>query len=163
MDNRTQDMPIAHQPIGTEITKRDDAQSIIESGTEFMNSTSEMLQSAEGALNSINKCLNSVQGIVESVGSSVTAWKKIDKEMLAMNIHFEQFSKEMDVNLNKYKTRIPLIEKQLDSINCNLSKILDFVLTMDARTEQEMDFKMKMMDRIDIFLNTISTTMMNLL
>ena len=69
----------------------------------------------------------------------------------------------MDVNLNKYKTRIPLIEKQLDSINCNLSKILDFVLTMDARTEQEMDFKMKMMDRIDIFLNTISTTMMNLL
>ena len=93
----------------------------------------------------------------------MTSWKEIDREMLAMSLHFEQFSKELDVNLDKYKTRIPLIEKQLDSINGNLSKMLDFVLTMNVKTEQEMDFKMKMMDRIDSFLNTISTTMMSLL
>ena len=42
-------------------------------------------------------------------------------------------------------------------------KILDYVIAMDAKTEAEMEMKMRMMDRIDLFLNTISTTMMNLL
>jgi len=130
---------------------------------EVLNATSDVLQSAEGTLNSISNCLNSLQSVVSSVGSSVTAWKEIDKQMLEMNLHFETFSKELDVNLDKYKTRIPLIEKQLDAINGNLSKMLDYVLTLNAETDQEMDFKMRMMDRIDVFLNTISTTMMNLL
>lgn len=107
--------------------------------------------------------MNSIKGVVDSVGSSLVAWKEIDKEMLAMSLHFERFSKELDTDLSKYKARIPLIEKQLDAINVNLTKILDFVLAMDAKSEQEMDFKMKMMDRIDSFLNTISSTMMNLL
>ncbi len=139
------------------------AQQQADSETAKVDASSGTLQSAEGTLDTINNCLNSVQGIIESVGSSVTSWKEIDREMLAMSLHFEQFSKELDVNLDKYKTRIPLIEKQLDSINGNLSKMLDFVLTMNVKTEQEMDFKMKMMDRIDSFLNTISTTMMSLL
>ena len=153
MNNKTfhqnQELWAAQQQAGSETAKVDAS-----SGT---------LQSAEGTLDTINNCLNSVQGIIESVGSSVTSWKEIDREMLAMSLHFEQFSKELDINLDKYKTRIPLIEKQLDSINGNLSKMLDFVLTMNVKTEQEMDFKMKMMDRIDSFLNTISTTMMSLL
>ncbi|HCY73822.1 MAG TPA: hypothetical protein DHU75_07025 [Rikenellaceae bacterium] len=158
-----QELQIVKHPVDREIAKIDATKSCIDSGTEFMNVTSKMLQSAEYSLNSMNNCLNSVRSIVESAGSSVTAWKEIEKEMFAMSLHFEQFSKELDVNLDKYKTRIPLIEKQLDSINVNLSKMLDYVLAMDAKTEQGMDFKMKMMDRIDVFLNTISTTMMNLL
>lgn len=158
-----QELQIVQHPVDLEIAKIDATKSCIDSGTEFMNVTSEMLQSAVGSLNSMNNCLNSVRGIVESVGSSVTAWKEIEREMLAMSLHFEQFSKELNVNLEKYKTRIPLIERQLDSINDNLSKMLNFVLNMDAKTEQEMDFKMKMMDRIDVFLNMISTTVMNLL
>ncbi len=158
MNNKTfhqnQESWPAQQQVGSETAEVD---------AELVDASSGTLQSAEGTLDTINNCLNSVQGIVESVASSVTSWKEIDREMLAMSLHFEQLSKELDVNLDKYKTRIPLIEKQLDSINGNLSKMLDFVLAMNAKTEQEMDFKMKMMDRIDSFLNTISTTMMNLL
>lgn len=145
------------------VEKLDAVRSCIDSGRDLMTATSGTLQSAEGALNSVNSCLGSLQGVIESVGSSLVAWKEIDKEMMAMDIHFAQFSKELDINLDKYKTRIPLIEKQLDAINANLSKMLDFVLSMEAKSEQELDFKMKMMDRIDGFLNTISSTMMNLL
>lgn len=124
--------------------------------SDLVSSTGNMLQSAESTMNSI-------KGVVESVGSSIVAWKEIDKEMLAMTLHFEQFAKELDTDLSKYRVRIPLIEKQLDAINANLTKMLDFVLAMEAKSEQEIDFKMKMMDRIDSFMNMISSTMMNLL
>ena len=56
-----------------------------------------------------------------------------------------------------------IIEKQLDAVNMNLGKILDAVLMMDVQTESQIEMKMKMMDRIDLFLNTISTTMIKLL
>ncbi len=128
----------------------------LNAASDLMNSTDCMLQSAENAMNSI-------KSVVDSVGSSIVAWKEIDKEMLSMTLHFERFAKELDTDLSKYKARIPLVEKQLDAINANLTKMLDFVLAMEPKSEQEMDFKMKMMDRIDSFMNMLSSTMMNLL
>ena len=130
---------------------------------EFMESGNTMLQNAEGSLDSLNECLQSIQVLTENVCSSVTAWKEIDKEMLAMDLHFRAFEKEMDTNLEAYKSRLPIIEKQLDAVNMNLGKILDAVLMMDVQTESQIEMKMKMMDRIDLFLNTISTTMIKLL
>ena len=130
---------------------------------EFMETGNTMLQNAEGGLDSLNECLQSIQVLTDNVCSSVTAWKEIDKEMLAMDLHFRAFEKEMDTNLEAYKSRLPIIEKQLDAVNMNLGKILDAVLMMDAQTESQIEMKMKMMDRIDIFLNTISTTMIKLL
>ena len=130
---------------------------------EFMESGNTMLQNAEGSLDSLNECLQSIQVLTENVCSSITAWKEIDKEMLAMDLHFRAFEKEMDTNLEAYKSRLPIIEKQLDAVNMNLGKILDAVLMMDVQTESQIEMKMKMMDRIDLFLNTISTTMIKLL
>ena len=130
---------------------------------EFMESGNTMLQNAEGSLDSLNECLQSIQVLTDNVCSGVTAWKEIDKEMLAMDLHFKTIKKEMDTNLEAYNSRLPIIEKQLDAVNMNLSKILDAVLMMDAQTESQIEMKMKMMDRIDIFLNTISTTMIKLL
>ena len=133
-----------------------------DSVNEIMESGNTMLQNAEGSLDSLNECLQSIQVLTENVCSSVTAWKEIDKEMLAMDLHFRAFEKEMDTNLEAYKSRLPIIEKQLDAVNMNLGKILDAVLMMDVQTESQIEMKMKMMDRIDLFLNTISTTMIKL-
>ena len=130
---------------------------------EIMESGNTMLQNAEGGLDSLNECLQSIQVLTENVCSSVTAWKEIDKEMLAMDLHLRAFEKEMDTNLEAYKSRLPIIEKQLDAVNMNLGKILDAVLMMDVQTESQIEMKMKLMDRIDLFLNTISTTMIKLL
>ena len=134
-----------------------------DSVNEIMESGNTMLQNAEGSLDSLNECLQSIQVLTENVCSSVTAWKEIDKEMLAMDLHFRAFEKEMDTNLEAYKSRLTIIEKQLDAVNMNLGKILDAVLMMDVQTESQIEMKMKMMDRIDLFLNTISTTMIKLL
>ena len=134
-----------------------------DSVNEIMESGNTMLQNAEGSLDSLNECLQSIQVLTENVCSSITAWKEIDKEMLAMDLHFRAFEKEMDTNLEAYKSRLPIIEKQLDAVNMNLGKILDAVLMMDVQTESQIEMKMKMMDRIDLFLNTISTIMIKLL
>lgn len=134
-----------------------------DSVNEIMESGNTMLQNAEGSLDSLNECLQSIQVLTANVCSSVTAWKEIDKEMLAMDLHFRAFEKEMDNNLEAYKSRLPIIENQLDAVNMNLGKILDAVLMMDAQTESQIEMKMRMMDRIDLFLNTISTTMIKLL
>ena len=122
-----------------------------DSVNEIMESGNTMLQNAAGSLDSLNECLQSIQVLTENVCSSVTAWKEIDKEMLAMDLHFRAFEKEMDTNLEAYKSRLPIIEKQLDAVNMNLGKILDAVLMMDAQTESQIEMKMKMMDRIDLF------------
>lgn len=135
----------------------------IQDGTGLMESVNNSLQSAEGCLNAINDCLTSVSQITAGVCSSITEWKQIDKEMLAMDLHFEQFSRQLESDMDKYKARIPIIEKELDAINANLSKILDFVLTMETRTDQEVEMKMRWMDKMDTFLNTISMTMIKML
>lgn len=121
------------------------------------------LLALDNNINSIKACVDSLNPVINGVCASVTAWKEIDKEMLAMDLHFKAFAKEMDNNLEKYKSRIPVIEKQLEVVNVGLVKILDYVIAMDAKTEAEMNMKMKMMERVDLFLNTLSTTMMNLL
>ena len=135
----------------------------IQDGTGLMESVNNSLQSAEGCLNAINDCLSSVNQIAAGVCSSITEWKQIDKEMLAMDLHFKQFSIQLESDMGKYQARIPIIEKELDAINANLSKILDFVLKMETKTDQEMEMKMKWMDKMDTFLNTISTTMIKML
>lgn len=101
-----------------------------------LNAVSDLVSSTDNMLQSAESTMNSIKGVVESVGSSLVAWKEIDKEMLAMTLHFEQFAKELDTDLSKYRARIPLIEKQLDAINANLTKMLDFVLAMDAKSER---------------------------
>ena len=116
-----------------------------DSVNEIMESGNTMLQNAEGSLDSLNECLQSIQVLTENVCSSVTAWKEIDKEMLAMDLHFRAFEKEMDTNLEAYKSRLPIIEKQLDAVNMNLGKILDAVLMMDVQTESQIEMKILVM------------------
>lgn len=130
---------------------------------EMTESPVDELQALDKNINSMKACIDSCGSVVDRICAGVTAWKEIDKEMLAMDLHFTVFAKELDNNLDKYKSRIPVIEKQLDAVNSGLGKILDYVIAMDAKTEAEMEMKMRMMERIDLFLNTISTTMMNLL
>jgi len=69
----------------------------------------------------------------------------------------------MDFELDKYKTSIPVVEKQLDFVNQQISKILDHVLTMEAKTESEINMKMRMMESSENYLDKLSTMMMKLI
>lgn len=135
-----------------EIPKVDSIKSCLDSGTELINASSDMFQSANTALSTINTCIQSIQGIMDSAGNTIVAWKEINKSMLAMTLDFERFSKEIEMELNKYQARIPVVKEQLEAINTNVSKILDYALAFEAKSKEEFDFKTRMLERIDSFL-----------
>lgn len=114
-------------------------------------------------LKSANDCLKSADKLVASFTDGVAKWKEIDKQMLDMEHNFKALSKEMDNDLEKYKSRIPVVESLMNKITDNLSKILDKVLDMDPKTEWEMDYKLKLMAQVDSFMNTISMYLMKLM
>ena len=83
--------------------------------------------------------------------------------MHTMDVQFNAFIAKMDFELDKYKTSIPVVEKQLDFVNQQISKILDHVLAMDAKTESEINMKMRMMESSENYLDKLSTMMMKLI
>ncbi len=107
--------------------------------------------------------LDAIRDITSSVCNAVTSWKQIDAQMHTMDIQFNAFIAKMDFELDKYKTSIPVVEKQLDFVNQQISKILDHVLTMDAKTESEINMKMRMMESSENYLDKLSTMMMKLI
>ena len=107
--------------------------------------------------------LNTIRDITSSVCNAVTRWKQIDAQMHTMDIQFNAFIAKMDFELDKYKTSIPVVEKQLDFVNQQISKILDHVLMMDAKTESEINMKMRMMESSEKYLDKLSTMMMKLI
>ncbi len=107
--------------------------------------------------------LDTIRDITSSVCNAVTSWKQIDAQMHTMDIQFNAFIAKMDFELDKYKTSIPVVEKQLDFVNQQISKILDHVLTMEAKTESEINMKMRMMESSENYLDKLSTMMMKLI
>ncbi len=127
------------------------------------SSVEDVLKSCTDKLTIINDCLKSADKLVASFTDGVAKWKEIDKQMLSMDLNFRTLSKEMDNDLEKYKSRIPVVESLMNKITDNLSKILDKVLDMDPKTEWEMDYKLKLMAQVDSFMNTISMYLMKLM
>ena len=121
--------------------------------------------SGEGALPTAGggDPLDSIKEITSSVCNAVTTWKQIDAQMHTMDVQFNAFIAKMDLELDKYKTSIPVVEKQLDFVNQQISKILDHVLAMDAKTESEINMKMRMMESSENYLDKLSTMMMKLI
>lgn len=111
----------------------------------------------------VSECLCRINDIAGNICSSVTTWKEMDMQMHTMDIQFATFAKQMDVNLEMYKQRIPIVGKQLESINEMMNKILDKVLLMDAETEVEINCKMRLMDSVDTYVDKITTMMTSLL
>lgn len=111
----------------------------------------------------VNDCIDKINDLTNNICSAVTTWKEIDMQMHNMDIQFETFSKQMDVNLDMYRQRAPIVSRQLDSLSGMMNKILDKVLTMDAQTESEINDKMRLMDSVDTYVDRITTMMTKLL
>ena len=69
----------------------------------------------------------------------------------------------MDANLEMYKTRVPVISRNLDTMTRCMEKVLDKVLEMDAETDAQLDMKMKYMDMVENYMNNLSVMMAKLL
>jgi hypothetical protein len=55
------------------------------------------------------------------------------------------------------------VEKQLDFVNDQMGKMLDHVLAMDAKTEKEIDLKMRLLETTENYLDKLSGMMLKLL
>lgn len=118
----------------------------------------EITLTPEGMENSLSK----LKDITESVCASITSWKQIDLEMHRMDFIFNSMIAKFDYDLDKYRTSLPVVERQLDFVNQQIGRIMDHVLTMDATTESEMNMKMRLLDSAENYLDKLSTMMMKL-
>lgn len=110
----------------------------------------------------MEKSLSTLKDITESVCTSITSWKQIDLEMHRMDFIFNSMIAKFDYDLDKYRTSLPVVERQLDFVNQQIGRIMDHVLTMDATTESEMNMKMRLLDSAENYLDKLSTMMMKL-
>ena len=104
-----------------------------------------------------------IQDITKNVCNAITSWKQIDYEMHKMDVTFNTFMAKLDFDLDRYKTSIPVVERQLSFVNDQISKILNHVLSMNAETEVEMQMKMRMLESSEKYLDKLSTMMMKLI
>ena len=93
----------------------------------------------------------------------VLSWKEIDLQMHQVDAQFQYLSNQLAINLEMYKTRAPIVGKQLDNISHAMEKILDKVLEMDAVDEIEMNMKMKYIEMVDRYMNNLASMMSKLL
>ena len=101
--------------------------------------------------------------ITTHVCDCVTSWKQMDLEMHRMDVELDAFIAKASYDLEKYKESIPVVEHQLNFVNEQISKILDHVLLMDAKTDVELKMKMRMLDSSENYLDKLSSMMMKLL
>lgn len=108
-------------------------------------------------------CLNAVDNVSNLICNAVLDWKRIDQQMHQMDLEFQSFSVQVGANLEMYKTRVPVISRNLDTMTRCMEKVLDKVLEMDAETEAQLDMKMKYMDMVENYMNNLSVMMAKLL
>lgn len=106
---------------------------------------------------------NNLSDISGKIMDSVNSWKEMDFQMHQMDIQFNLFLTKVDFELSKYKERVPVVEKQLDFVNSQMGKMLDHVLAMDAKTEKEIDLKMRLLETTENYLDKLSGMMLKLL
>lgn len=106
---------------------------------------------------------NNLSDITGKIMDSLNSWKEMDFQMHQMDIQFNLFLTKVDFELSKYKERVPVVEKQLDFVNDQMCKMLDHVLAMDAKTEKEIDLKMRLLETTENYLDKLSGMMLKLL
>lgn len=106
---------------------------------------------------------NNLSDITGKIMDSMNSWKEMDFQMHQMDIQFNLFLTKVDFELSKYKERVPVVEKQLDFVNDQMGKMLNHVLAMDAKTEKEIDLKMRLLETTENYLDKLSGMMLKLL
>lgn len=110
-----------------------------------------------------NDCMANITDLTDRITSSVNTWVDLQRDIHLMDVQFNAYVATLDNNLEKYKISAPIVQAQLDNLNKMMDRILDKVLGMDAESEKEMDFKMKLMESLDSYTDKLATMMVKLL
>ena len=110
-----------------------------------------------------NDCMANITDLTDRITSSVNTWVDLQRDIHLMDVQFNAYVATLDNNLEKYRISAPIVQAQLDNLNKMMDRILDKVLGMDAESEKEMDFKMKLMESLDSYTDKLATMMVKLL
>lgn len=111
----------------------------------------------------LTDCCNSICQIKDTVNDVATTWMNMKRDIHQMDLQFNAYMGNLEVNLEKYKTSAPIVAKQLDGLQNIMSRILDRVLSMDAINEMQMQDKERMMSSLDSYIDRLATMMIKLL
>ena len=101
--------------------------------------------------------------ITEKLCSSVTTWKEIDMQMRNMDLQFNAYIAGLEAELTRYQMRLPMIEKQLDNLNGQMTKVLDCVIAMGTETDNEIQMKLRLLQTVEKYMDNMSAFAMKLL
>ena len=101
--------------------------------------------------------------ITEKLCSSVTTWKEIDMQMRNMDLQFNAYIAGLEAELTRYQMRLPMIEKQLDNLNGQMTKVLDCVIAMGTETDNEIQMKLRLLQTVENYMDNMSAFAMKLL
>lgn len=121
------------------------------------------MEKVNNALALANDCMANITDLTDRITSSVNTWVDLQRDIHLMDVQFNAYVATLDNNLEKYRISAPIVQAQLDNLNKMMDRILDKVLGMDAESEKEMDFKMKLMESLDSYTDKLATMMVKLL
>ena len=122
-----------------------------------------VVEPVEISMATINETADRIISISNNISSSITTWKEMDMQMHQMDLQFNAFMAGLNTDLEKYKARLPIVEKALDDISRKMDKFVDKIISMEAETDREFEMKMKMMEHVEKYTDKISECVMKLL
>lgn len=110
-----------------------------------------------------NSSISKVMQSTESILGIARDFKQMNVAMHQMDVNFNTFVAQLDYNLHKFQGNAPIVREQLNRINDRMDLLMNKVMEMDPTTDQEYDYKLRMLDSIDSYSDKLSTLMIKLL
>lgn len=132
--------------------------------------SNENLPSAENNGNNLptqtdnnDNTMEMVMQTTENIMNIAKDIKQMDAAMHQMDVQLDAFITSLDYKLQKFHGNAPIVREQLNRINDRMDRLVDKIMEMDPKTEQEYDYKLRMLDSLDTYSDKISTLMIKLL
>lgn len=122
-----------------------------------------ILNSANNTLASANDCFNSLCTLSDGIADISKSWTDLERDIHAMDLQFNAYMRNLEVDLEKYKISAPIVCKQLDKLQDKMGAVMDKVVDMDVTNELEFKTKSRMMDSVDKYIDSLASMMIKLL
>lgn len=122
-----------------------------------------IINSANNTLASANDCFNSLCTLSDGIADISKSWTDLERDIHAMDLQFNAYMRNLEVDLEKYKISAPIVCKQLDKLQDKMGAVMDKVVDMDVTNELEFKTKSRMMDSVDKYIDSLASMMIKLL
>lgn len=121
---------------------------------------------------SINNTLNTTLEIMDNASiiwnctmDTIRVVKELDVVLKEMDVSLQEYLKDADVKLDKFKVNANIVEKQLDKISDRIDRVLDNAFKIDSKTCTNIDLELrsKLITQVRDWSDHISSLLMKLM